>query len=102
MPDYNEATVSGKEWQRACRVVIENPYGGVPSINFIEETAVLVNEKFIATPCSNIVEQFDPAKEIELRDANNGLTGEKVSYGMLYVILNSLYRQLAEQRDGAA
>ncbi len=35
--DYKEQTISGKEWQRCVRVVIENPYGGKPSINFIEE-----------------------------------------------------------------
>lgn len=97
--DYNESVVEGKEWQRANRVVIENEYNGTPSIMFVEEVVVQLADRTVKTPCGTLVEQFDPLKEFPIRAADGSLTGETMSYGMVYVLLNSLYRNLTDARD---
>jgi len=97
--DYNESVVSGKSWQRSNRVIIENPYAGIPAITFVEETAVQLGESVLVNPCGTITEVFDPLKEFPIRSVAGEFTGETMSHGMLYVIINSLYRHLAEIRD---
>ena len=85
-PNYNESTVTGTKWQRACRVVIENPYNQIPSINFIEEEIVNLGDNFIANPVSNCYVNFD---------SNNELHAD------IYIKLNELYTLLREARDAA-
>lgn len=82
--NYNESEVLGTKWQRACRVIVDNPYGGVPTINFIEEEAINLGGNIITTPISNVDCTFDP---------NNELHTE------IYLKLNELYVLLRTVRD---
>lgn len=83
-PNYNEATILGQSWQRACRVVIENPYAAAPSIVFVEEKVYNLEDKVIREPVSNLNVQFDQ---------------ENLLHVEIYTKLNDLYTQLREIRD---
>lgn len=103
MADYKESTVSGTKWQRASRVVIENPFGGTPHVSFVEEEVVNFGDKQITNPCANLIVQFDPAAEIALVDPATGTpTGKVMSHADLYAALHSLYMQEAVKRDAVA
>ena len=84
MPDYKESDVTGKTWQRAVRVQIDNPLGGVPSIMFVEETVTKIGDKNIKEMVANLSTTFDA------NDAN---------HVAIYNALNNLYIQLREARD---
>lgn len=100
MSNYKQSSSVGTSWQRACRVVIDNPLGGTPVANIVEEEVVSLGGKTITTPCSNLYVDFDPAAEIALIDPETGMpTGETRSHVDLYVMLHSLYIQAARLRD---
>lgn len=82
--NYNESEVLGTKWQRACRVVIENPYKQTPSINFIEEEVVNLGDKVFSQIVGNVYSNFD---------SNNEL------HASIYIKLNELYTLLREARD---
>lgn len=83
-PNYNESTASGTSWQRAVRVVVENPYQAVPSIVFVEEVVYSIGEKVIKEPCCTVSTAMNPADPLHLE---------------IYTKLNELYVLLREQRD---
>ena len=84
MADYKESSVNGTSWQRAVRVVVENPYGGVSSINFVEEKAINLDGTITTQLCSNLITQF---------------SGENPLHVEIYTKLNELYVLLREARD---
>lgn len=85
--DYKESSVAGTSWQRAVRVVVENPYGGVPSINIVEEKAVNLGDGVITNLCGNLTTVFNPEDALHMA---------------IYEKLNELYVVLREARDAAA
>lgn len=104
MANYNETNVTGTTWQRCHKIEIRNPNGGSKSaIFFEEEITSLENGRVIQEPITNIQEQFsDPMKTIELLNPETGdQLGNTVTYQDVYVILYSLYMQLAAARDAA-
>lgn len=86
MSDYKESTVAGTSWQRCVRVVIENPYGAGPSINFVEEKAVNLGDGVLTNLCGNVSTQFD---------------AQNAEHVAIYTALNNLYMALAQARDAA-
>lgn len=84
-PNYNEASASGNSWQRACRVVIENPYNGQPYITFVEEKIYNLDGQIIKNPVANVGCGMNPVDLLHLD---------------IYMKLNELYTILREQRDG--
>lgn len=84
--NYNESDVLGTKWQRACRIIIDNPYNMTPSINFIEEEVVNLGDKVFSQIVSNLDCRFD---------SNNEL------HTSIYIKLNELYTLLREARDSA-
>lgn len=86
-PNYNESSVAGTQWQRACRVVIENPLNGTPSLMLVEERVMQLGEDIIATPCANLSVAFD---------TNNPLHMD------IYNKINEVYVLLREARDAQA
>lgn len=84
MADYKETEVTGKSWQRASRVLIENPYGGIPMITFQEEEATEIGNKTVTRGCGSVGTQFD---------------AQNADHVTVYTILNSLYMALAAARD---
>lgn len=98
MSDYKETTIAGTSWQRCCRVVIENPYGGIPSINFVEEKAINIEGGIITNLCSNLTTSFDPTATFPAYDENGELIRE-ITHAEVYGLLNALYMELARVRD---
>jgi hypothetical protein len=86
-PNYNETEMTGSSWQRACRVVVENPYQAVPSIVFVEEKVYNLGERVIKEPVANLFVNMDPESLLHLE---------------IYEKLNELYILLRQARDEAA
>lgn len=103
-PNYNESTVSGQSWQRCHQIVIENPRTGQQVVRFDEERVLSLDGGFeIRTPAGSLPVDFDPPREIPLRDPLTGeLTGDSTTYGAAYVLLYSAYLAAALERDAAA
>lgn len=60
-PNYNEQPVDGAEYQRTCRITIDNPRGGIPSAMTVEENVTtLSNGKVISELAGNLYITFDP------------------------------------------
>lgn len=87
MADYKESSVNGTSWQRAVRVVVENPYGGVPSINIVEEKAINLDGTITTQLCANLTTSFDSDNPLHVA---------------IYTKLNELYTILREARDSQA
>lgn len=87
MADYKESSVAGTSWQRAVRVVVENPYGGAPSVNIVEEKVINLGDSVITKLCGNLTTTFDPDNPLHMT---------------IYEKLNELYVALREARDAAA
>ena len=85
-PNYNESTVTGTSWQRAAKVVIDNPYNKLPSITFVEEEVISVEDKIITEVVDNITCSFD---------SNSALHAD------IYIKLNELYILLRTARDAS-
>lgn len=103
MPNYKEADIAGTKWQRAVRVVVENPYEGTPSITFVEEEAINTGSEVsevVTRVVGNLSCQFNPESEFPvLNPVNNQSMGYDFSHGQVYALLYSLYMHLASQRD---
>ncbi|KAA0888777.1 hypothetical protein [Oryzomonas rubra] len=101
--NYKESPVTGTQWQRSCRTVVENPCGGTPSVLFVEETATQLGDKVITQLCGNITAPFDAAKTFPALDPSTGqATGASYTHQEVYNILFSLYMAEAAARDAAA
>lgn len=102
--DYRQQEGAASSWRRARRVTINNDRAAVPSIAFHEEDIVQFGGNEFRTPLASFVEgDFDPAAEIPLVNPVTGaLTGGVATHSDLYVILHSLYIQLAAERDAGA
>ena len=84
-PNYNESTVAGTSWTRSMSIHIDNPYGALPSIVFLEEKIyVLADGKIIKEQVGNLSEVFNP---------------ELSAHQMIYNLINSEYVRLREIRD---
>ena len=82
--NYAESAIQGTKWKRACRVVVDNPYGATPSLMIVEEEAVNLGDRVITNICANLSTQFDPENPLHLD---------------LYTKLNEVYTILRDIRD---
>lgn len=100
--NYKQSTVSGESWQRAARVIVENPYNAVPSVMFVEESvATLDGGKIIKEHVGNISIPFNPTATFPGLDPETNLpVGRDISHGEVYALLYSLYMHLTTERDG--
>ena len=105
MSDYQQSAVTGTKWRRACRINIDNPLNGAPSILFAEEEVISLGETTppITHLVSNVSTVFsDPTLEIPLRDVTTWEpTGQTITAGALYQAIASVYWKLATERDAA-
>ena len=85
-PNWNEVNIpSGTSWERTGRVIIENPYGGVPSLMTVEEyTEPTRDGGTKCTPFGNLSLTFD---------LNNP------KHVLLYNTMNEIICELREARD---
>lgn len=106
MITYNQKTIDGESWERARRIVFENPLDSVKSVKIIEESVIRLNGRDIIEPIGSkefkLSSAEDYGKTFDLIDPATGLlTGETVSYGDIYQIIFSLYIKLKKEEDGA-
>lgn len=101
MSIYTESTVTGHAWRRCHQIVIDNRRGGVPTVRFDEETVVALDGSAeVRSPAGMVTIDFDPARQIPLRDPQSGaLTGGVMSYAEAYAVLYSAYLDAALERD---
>lgn len=98
--NYRETTVTGISWQRANRVTIDNPLGGIPLIHFVEEEVVALADGHITRPLGAVMERMtDPDAAFPLLIPDTGQVVGEATYGQVYALLHSLYLHLATQRD---
>ena len=73
MSNYKSTEILGESWQRASRVVIENPYQLTPMIHFVEEKIFEADGEVISKPIGSIYETMsDPLKEFPLINPATG------------------------------
>lgn len=84
MADYKALDVVGNKWQRAVRVVVDNPYNCLPSILFVEEEIFNTGDTLIPRLCRNLQTTFDSKSELHIE---------------IYTKLNELYVLLREEED---
>lgn len=105
MPDYQESTVAGTKWKRACRINIENPLNGVPNALFAEEEVINLSEgqEPRTRLVSNLAVPFSLTDEFPLRDpqTNEIIAGMVGTQAQLYTLMYSAYWHYAMARDGA-
>ena len=104
MADYNQTTITnGTIHTRAYHVNIENPLGGIPSVQFNEENVLDNNGVTTKFPSSSQPLQLsmtDPSVTFNLIDPTDGTTVlGTATYQQLYVSIYSLYLSLAAMRD---
>lgn len=102
MTEYKEQPISGKQWTRGCRVVIDNPRKSIPTVTVFEETVYIVGEnQEITSPCGSFAMDFDPAEEFQLYDpaTNEKIEGQTFYGGELYQMIYSYYLHNALKRD---
>ena len=102
MPDYKEEQLTGKKWVRSDGFVGTNRYQELPTIRFTEEVRrELADGTIIVNGYGQGVsaDLSDPLKILTLR---HPLTDDVIgsdTFSLVHVVLYSLYRQLAIERD---
>lgn len=104
MANYKEGAVTGTNWTRSCRVVIDNTFGQIPTILFSEENVFAFGDEYIhrakTHPDETLVENFsDVGKTFDLVHPETDQVLGSASYMEFYVTLYSLYMHLAKERD---
>lgn len=105
MPSYRESVISGTKWQRACRVVIENPLDHDPTVTYVEEEVSVMAD---GARAHRLVDRLamtidDPSLMIPMVDPEtNEVTETQYPLQLAQWILYSLYFYLAGKRDNAA
>lgn len=106
MTTYNQKTIDGESWERARRIVFENPLDSAKSVKFVEERVIRSGGRDIKEPIGlkefKLTSAEDYEKTFNVIDPTTGvLTGETLSYGDLHQIIFSLYIQLKKEEDGS-
>jgi hypothetical protein len=106
--DYRENTQMGEvsKWTRTYKIECYNFYNEIPSITFFEEEKVKLPDGSVIngekSEPGNVSEFLaDPNKEITLLHPVTQEIIGTTTYQNLYIILYSLYLQLATNRDAS-
>jgi hypothetical protein len=103
MSNYQEQEVTGVEWRRAKRVVINNPLNAPREVRFDEESVIHTGSGLTAHSAHGYLSvPFDPDAIIDIYNPETGLpTGQTITQGDAYGILFSAYMTAAVARDAA-
>jgi len=92
------AEILGKKWKRSQKIVINNPYNGIPQITFDQELVAAFDDSLnlVIGSSGSISEQMsNPAETFNLLNPMDGTTViGSASYQEVYVLLYSLYEHL--------
>jgi hypothetical protein len=104
MSNYKEQVIQGEysEYQRSSKVIITNELGQLPIVDFMEEVvATLPSGVKIVTKRTKCDDTFsNPVEEFNLLNPTDDTILGTAKYQDIYVILYSLYRHVANKRDG--
>lgn len=103
MSNYMEQSVTGIEWRRAKRVVINNPLDGTREARFDEESVLRTDSGLtVHQPHGYLSMPYDESAVIDIYDPETGQpTGQTITQGEAYGILFSAYMTAAVARDAA-
>ena len=104
MTDYKEQNITGdiKSWRRCKKIEVLNPYNAMPSMIFHEEDVSKLpdNRDIKSEVISHILTNFStPLKEFNLLNPNDNSVIGTAKHQDVYVLLYSLYINLASKRD---
>lgn len=103
-----ELDVTGSQYQRSYRIVIDNLLGEIPLISFQEEkVTTLATGEIINKHCGFLNLEYDPNFIIPLKNPitnepileEDGVTQKTVTLEEAYVIVYSAYWEAAKNRD---
>ena len=103
MPNfYKQQDVATQSWRRASRVTVENEYNQVPCINFTEEEVMIVNNQKVILKGELLkADMSDPNVTFPLLHPETDQVIGEASYMNIYIMLYSLYKKLALERDAS-
>lgn len=106
MPNYREAILEGvKRWRRSYMFVGYNHYGAVPPLSFLEEDLTELEPGEMLAKQHGVTLTATMSAPDTVFDVMNPETDEVIgsaTYLDLQVMLHSLYRHLADERDNQA
>lgn len=98
--NYKEKITAVKSWVRAKKVTIHNEYQSVPTITFTEEEVTDLGNQIQRRELGEITQDFSsPSGTFEIVDPVTGAPIRTATYEEAYVLLSSLYLDLATMRD---
>lgn len=99
--DYRQTSSDGTSWRRAAQVIVNNPLGRQASLSFQEQDVMSMGPNLFQVPTMTaVVGLFEPDAVIPLLNPATGEPlGTTATHQDLYVLLHSLYMQLALLRD---
>jgi len=114
MADYKEIAVSGREYQRHRRLVIDNPVGNGIVFNFVEEKVTeLTGLPVEVTPVSNLTFPYVSTETFIIYNSSTGepyassalnalVDNGQIRFKMSFLkeVILSLYKAKVTQRDG--
>lgn len=114
MADYKEVEVSGREYQRHRRLVIDNPIGNGIEFNFVEERVTeLTGLPVEVTSISNLIFPYVSTETFIIYNSSTGepyastalnalVDNGQIRFKMSFLkeVILSLYKAKAAERDG--
>ena len=98
--NYKEKAVVVKSWVRAKKVTIHNEYQSVPSIVFTEEEITDFGNQIQRREIGEVSQNFSsPEGTFDVIDPVSGDVIRTATYQEAYVLLSSLYIDIATMRD---
>lgn len=103
MADYKESSLSGTKYQRACRIMIENPLGKIPRATFVEEEVTIEPDGVTHKLAGSLSMAFDPNELVTMIDPlTNEPTEIQYPVSLAQWIIYSLYWKKTAERDAKA
>jgi hypothetical protein len=106
MPEYKTVQATGQmtSWRRAENIVMRNPLNGIPSVECNEENIISLPDGTImqgpaVTDPKIVGYMTDPTTTFNLLNPSTGAVVGTATYMQLYVMMYSLFYDLAVARD---
>lgn len=102
MSNYQETQISGTAHKRAVAITIQNPFQGIPTIQFHEELVIQTGDRYLKELDGDLSIVANMGKSVPLLNPVTGeATGHSMTMGEGYAFIYSVYIQAALERDAA-
>jgi len=102
MANYKESSVSGTQYTRCKRIILEAPKGGTPSASFIEEDVIPTSNGEVRVQSGVLSEAMtNPNEVFDLKNPVDDSVIGQATYAQVYAMIYSLHRYVAGKRDAA-